>query len=66
MVEWLLLMRSFVRQARANRSTNFFKRANFNLAHPLARNAISCCEILKPDRWFRQEARFKYVIAPGG
>jgi hypothetical protein len=31
------------------------------LPHPLARNAVSCRELLKPDRRFGQEPRLKYA-----
>jgi hypothetical protein len=50
---------NFVRQAGAYGSPNFFKCASFDLPHPLARNAISCRELLKPDRRFGQDPRFK-------
>src|SRR3978361_2536685 len=51
---------SFVPHARARGSPNLFKGAIFDLPHPLARNAVSCRQILKPDGWFGQEPRFKY------
>ena len=49
---------NFVRQAGAYGSPNFFKCASFDLPHPLARNAISCRELLT-DRRFGQDPRFK-------